>query len=146
MKTVFVLLIFFCVITLPTFAELTVQDIEKIDAKIKESETRITGYVNASETRITEYVNASETRITEYVKASEARITENINTQIEGIKSLITWVIGLFVGLIVLIGLPLMALTVMVGWRSTTDREQEKINRELREEIEMLKQRRVVSP
>lgn len=113
MKTVLGLLMFFCVITLPTFAELTVQDIEKIDAKIKESETRI---------------------------------TENINAQIEGIRALITWVIGLFVGLIVLIGLPLMVLTVMVGWRSTRDREQEKINRELREEIEMLKQRRVVSP
>lgn len=113
MKTVFVLLMFFSVITLPTFAELTVQDIEKIDAKIKESETRI---------------------------------TENINAQIEGIRALITWVIGLFVGLIVLIGLPLMVLTVMVGWRSTRDREQEKINRELREEIEMLKQRRVVNP
>lgn len=124
MKTVLCLLMFFCVIVLPTFAELTVQDIEKIDAKIKESETRIT----------------------EYVKASEARITENINIQIEGIKSLITWLVGLFVALIVLIGLPLMALTVLVGWRSTTDREQEKINRELREEIEILKQRRVVSP
>ncbi len=124
MKTVFVLLIFFCVITLPTFAELTVQDIEKIDAKIK----------------------ASETRIIEYVNASETRITENTNAQIEGVRALITWVIGLFVGLIVLIGLPLMALTVMVGWRSTRDREQEKINRELREEIEILKQRRVVSP
>ena len=135
MKTVFVLLIFFCVITLPTFAELTVQDIEKIDAKIK-----------ASETRIIEYVNASETRIIEYVNASETRITENTNAQIEGVRALITWVIGLFVGLIVLIGLPLMALTVMVGWRSTRDREQEKINRELREEIEILKQRRVVSP
>ena len=124
MKTVFALLMCFCVITLPTFAELTVQDIEKIDAKIKESEARITEYVNVSETRI----------------------TENTNMQMESIRALITWVIGLFVALIVLIGLPLMVLTVMVGWRSTWDREQEKINRELREEIEMLKQRRVVNP
>ncbi len=124
MKTILVLLIFFSVITLPTFAELTIQDIEKIDAKIK----------------------ASETRITEYVNASETRITENTNKQIEGIRTSITWLIGLFVAMIALIGLPLMALTVMVGWRSTRDREQEKINRELREEIEMLKQRRVVSP
>ena len=98
MKTVFVLLIFFCVITLPTFAELTVQGIEKIDAKIK-----------ASETRIIEYVNASETRIIEYVNASETRITENTNAQIEGVRALITWIIGLFVGLIVLIGLPFLA-------------------------------------
>ncbi len=135
MKIIFTLSMLFCVINLPTFAELTVQDIEKIDGKIKESETRITDYVNAAETRIIDYVNAAETRI-----------TENTNRQIEGIKTPITWLIGLFVALIVLIGLPLMALTVMVGWRSTRDSEQEKINRELREEIEMLKQRRVVSP
>jgi len=44
--------VFLC--NLPTFAELTIQDIEKIDAKIKESEARITDYVNASETRITD--------------------------------------------------------------------------------------------
>lgn len=113
MKTFLILLIFFCAIALPAFAELTVQDIEKIDAKIKESETRI---------------------------------KENTNTQIESIKTLITWLIGLFVAMIALIGIPLVALTVMIGWRSTRDREQEKINQELREEIETLKQHRIVSP
>ena len=46
LKTILVLLMFFCVITLPTFAESTIQDIEKIDAKIKESEARITENTN----------------------------------------------------------------------------------------------------
>ncbi|MDE0553289.1 MAG: hypothetical protein OXI24_03685 [Candidatus Poribacteria bacterium] len=124
MKTILVLLMFFCIITLPTFAELTIQDIEKIDAKIKESETRIMGYVNASETRI----------------------TENTNKQIEGIISSMTWLIGLFVAMIALIGIPMMILTVMVTWRSTRDNTQERINQELREEIALLKQRQIVGP
>ena len=34
----------------------------------------------------------------------------------------------------------------MIGWRSIKDNSQEKINQELREEIETLKQQRVVSP
>ena len=41
MKTVLVLLILFSVIALPALGELTVEAIEKIDAKIKESETRM---------------------------------------------------------------------------------------------------------
>ena len=41
MKTILVLLILFSVIALPALGELTVEDIEKIDAKIKESETRM---------------------------------------------------------------------------------------------------------
>ena len=113
MKTILAFSMLFCVIALPVLAELTVQDIEKIDTKIKESETRI---------------------------------KEHTNTQIESIKTLITWLIGLFVAMVALIGIPLVVLTVMIGWRSTRDREQEKINQELREEIEALKQQRIVSP
>ena len=41
MKTIFALAILFSVIALPALGELTVEDIEKIDAKIKESETRM---------------------------------------------------------------------------------------------------------
>ena len=145
MKTILTLSLLFCVITLPSLAELSVQDLEKIDAKIKEAEARIKEYTDASETRITEYVSAAETRITEYVSAAETRITENTRTQIESIRTPITWLIGLFVALIALIGIPLVVLTVIVGWRSTRDNAQEKINQELREEIEILKQRRVVS-
>ena len=112
MKTILLFLLLFCTIATPILAELTVQDIEEIDEKIK---------------------------------ASETRIKENTNTQIESLKTLITWLIGLFVAMIALIGVPLVALTVMIGWRSTRDREQEKINQELREEIEILKQQRIVS-
>ena len=104
MKNILLFSILLCAIAMPALAELTVEDIEKIDEKIRES---------------------------------EVRIKENTNTQIENIKTLITWLIGLFVAMIALIGIPLVVLTVMIGWRNTRDRQQETINQELRAEIEL---------
>ena len=104
MKPIILLSILFCVIALPALAELTVQDIEKIDAKIKEAETRI---------------------------------KEHTNTQVESIKTPIAWLIGLLIAMIALIGLPLVALTVMIGWRSLKDNSQDKKIDDLRQEIKI---------
>ena len=93
MKTVLLFSIMFCAISLPALGELTVQDIEKIDAKIQASETRM------------------RTHITE---------------QVDSLKTLLTWLIGIFVAIIVLIGLPLVFLTIIVGWRSVKDNSQER--------------------
>ena len=113
MKTILVLLILFSVITLPALGELTVEDIEKIDAKIKESETRM---------------------------------KEHMTQQVDSLKTPVAWLIGILVAVIALIGIPLVVLTIMIGWRSVKDNSQEKINRELREEIETLKQQQIVRP
>ena len=113
MKTILAILILFSAIALPVRGELTVQDIEKIDAKIQESETRM---------------------------------KEHITQQVDSLKTPVAWLIGILVALIAPIGIPLVVLTIMMGWRSVKDSSQEKINRELREEIETLKQQRVVNP
>ena len=113
MKTILVLSILFSVVALPALSELTVEDIEKIDAKIQ---------------------------------ASEDRMKEHITQQVDSLKTPVVWLIGILVALIALIGIPLVALTILIGWRSVKDNSQEKINQELREEIETLKQRQIVSP
>ena len=113
MKTILVLSILFSVIALPALGELTVQDIEKIDAKIKESETRM---------------------------------KEHMTEQVDSLKTPVAWLIGILVAVIALIGIPLVVLTIMIGWRSVKDNSQEKINQELREEIETLKQQQIVRP
>ena len=46
MKTILALSILFSVIALPALGELTIKDIEKIDAKIQASEDRIKEYIN----------------------------------------------------------------------------------------------------
>ena len=72
---------------------------------------------------------------------------EHITQQVDGLKTPVAWLIGILVALIALIGIPpLVALTIMIGWRSVKDNSQEKINQELREEIEALKQRQIVGP
>ena len=113
MKTILALLILFSAVALPALSELTVQDIEEIDAKIKESETRV---------------------------------KEHMTQQVDSLKTPVAWLIGILVAVIALIGIPLVVLTIMIGWRSIKDNSQEKINQELREEIETLKQQRVVNP
>ena len=102
MKTVLLFSILFCAIALPALGELTVQDIEKIDAKIQASETRM------------------RTHITE---------------QVDSLKTLLTWLIGIFVAIIALIGLPLVFLTIIVGWRSVKDNSQERQIEALAQEI-----------
>ena len=113
MKTILALSILFCVIVLPALGELTVEDIEKIDAKIQ---------------------------------ASEDRMKAHMTQQVDSLKTPVAWLIGILVAVIALIGIPLVVLTIMIGWRSIKDNSQEKINQELREEIETLKQQRVVNP
>ena len=113
MKTILVLSILFSVIALPAFGELTVEDIEKIDAKIQ---------------------------------ASENRMKEHMTQQVDSLKTLVAWLIGILVALIAPIGIPLVVLTIMMGWRSVKDNSQEEINQELREEIEALKQQQIVRP
>ena len=113
MKTILALLILFSAIALPALGELTVEDIEKIDAKIKESETRM---------------------------------KEHMTQQVDSLKTPVAWLIGILVAVIALIGIPLVVLTIMIGWRSVKDNSQEKINQELREEIETLKQQQIVRP
>lgn len=46
MKTILALSILLCTIALPSVGELTIEDIEKIDAKIKESEARTKEHIN----------------------------------------------------------------------------------------------------
>ena len=113
MKTILVLSILFSVIALPALGELTVQDIEKIDAKIKESETRM---------------------------------KEHMTQQVDSLKTPVAWLIGILVAVIALIGIPLVVLTIMIGWRSVKDNAQAKQIETLTQEIETLKQQRIVNP
>ena len=128
MKTIFLFSILFCAIAMPTLAELTEADLNKIRLIIKESENSLKEHTKSE-------IESSETRMKLYVDA-----------KIESVKTPVTWLIGILVAMIAIIGLPLAILTIFLGWRSVKDNSQEKINQELREEIETLKQRQIVNP
>ena len=85
-------------------------------------------------------------KIDEKIQASEERMKAHITQQVDSLKTPVAWLIGILVAVIALIGIPLVVLTIMIGWRSVKDNSQEKINQELREEIEALKQQQIVRP
>ena len=103
MKTIFLFSILFCAIAIPTLAELTEADLNKIRLILKEE------------------VSADS-------ESFEKDIKEYINTKNESIEKRLSLVTTLIVGLMALIGIPLVVLTVMIGWRSVKDSTQEKKN------------------
>ena len=127
MKTILVLFILFCAISLPAFGELTEADLNQIRLIVNDA------------------IDASEKRFEAKIQASETRMKEHITQQVDSLKTPVAWLIGILVAVIALIGIPLVVLTIMIGWRSIKDNSQEKINQELREEIDTLKQQ-IVQP
>ena len=122
MKTILALLILFSVIAwLPTFAELTDADLDKIRLIVKEE------------------ISADR-------ESFEKDIKEYINTKNESIEKRLSLVTTLIVGLMAVIGIPLVVLTIMIGWRSVKDNPQQKEIETLKQEIETLKQQRIVNP
>ena len=128
MKTILALSMLFSVAALPALGELTDADLNQIRLIVNEAEKRIKDEVK------TEITNA------------EKRINDHTNVRIDSLKTPVVWLIGILVAVIALIGIPLVVLTIMIGWRSVKDDSQEKINQELREEIETLKQQQIVQP
>ena len=144
MKTIFLFSILFCAIAMPALAELTKADLNEIRLIVKEE------------------VSADRESFGKDIK-------EYINTKNESIEKRLSLVTTLIVGLMALIGIPLVVLTVMIGWRSLKDSTQERENmrelapedrrvieqlirdqeekiESLTQEIETLKQQRTVNP
>ena len=127
MKTIIFFPILFCAIALPSFAELTPQDLDKIRLIVKEG--------------IEKEIEPLKAEIAS-VKAEIASVKQDVASlsgRVAGIEKQITWLMALIV---VAIGIP----QIFVVWRSRKDREQERKIEELAREIEMLKQQRIVSP
>ena len=128
MKTILALSILFSVIALPVLGELTEADLNQIRLIVNDAEKRIKEEVKIE--------NAN----------SEKRINEHTDVKIDSLKTPVAWLIGILVAIVALIGLPLVFLTIIVGWRSVKDNSQEKQIEHLTQEIETLKQQRVVNP
>ena len=128
MKTILALSILFCIIALPVLGELTDANLNEIRLIVKDE------------------IAASEKRFDTKIQASEDRMKAHMTQQVDSLKTPVAWLIGILVAVIALIGIPLVIVTIMTGWRSIKDNSQEKINQELREEIEALKQQQIVRP
>ena len=139
MKTILVLSILFWAIALPALGELTDADLDKIRLIVKEEvKTEITGVK-------TEIAGVKQELKAE-IASSEKRVKEYINIRVDSVEkrlSTYNWVIYVLMPLIVAtIGIP----TAMIAWRSGKDRSLERQVETLTQEIETLKQQRIVNP
>ena len=139
MKTVIVLSILFCAIALPALGELTDADLDKIRLIVKEEvKTEIAG--------VRQEIAGVRQELKAEIAGSEKRIKEYIDVKIEGVEkrlSTYNWVIYVLMPLIVAtVGIP----TAMIAWRSGKDRSLERQVGTLAQEIETLKQQRIVNP
>ena len=132
MKTILVLSILFWAIALPALGELTDADLDKIRLIVKEE-------VKTEITAVRQELKAE-------IASSEKSIKEYINIRIDSVEkrlSTYNWVIYVLMPLIVAtVGIP----TAMIAWRSGKDRSLERQVETLAQEIETLKQQRIVNP
>ena len=154
MKTLIFFSILFCIIALPALAELTPQDLDKIRLVVKEElvpikadiaqlDTRL-GNVEAAVSSLTGRIDGLDTRLrnVEVAVGSFTGRIDGIEKQVLHSTNVTYWLIALIVAAI---AIPQLIMTFMT-LRSAGDREQKRINQELREEIETLKRQQIVRP
>ena len=150
MKTTLVLSILFCVIALPALGELTDADLDKIRLIVKEEvKTEVTG-VRQELAAVRQELKAEIAGVKQELKAeiagSEKRMKDYIDAKIEGVHkrfSTYNWVLYILTPLIVAaIGIP----TTISAWRIGKDRALERQVETLTQEVETLKEQRIVNP
>ena len=141
MKTIIFSAIFFCTIAMPTLAELTPQDLDKIRLIVKEEIEEEIKPIKAEVVAVKAEVESLKIDVS-WIRGR----LEGIDEQFEGVNKQIAHVTYVTYGLIALIVAAIGIPQIIMAWRSGKDREQERINQELRQEIEALKQQRIISP
>ena len=139
MKTIIFFSILFCIIARPAFGALTDADLDKIRLIVNDSEKRIKEEVKKE-------INALRLEFKTEITKSEKNVKMYIDGKIEGIEKQLStygWVIYILMPLLVAgIGIP----TAMMAWRSGKDRSLERQIETLTQEVETLKQQRIVNP
>ena len=167
MKTILVLSVLLCAIALPALGELTDADLDKIRLIVKdEVKTEVAGVrqeiAGVKQELKTEIAGVKQELKTEIagvkqelkaeIASSEKGIKDYIDAKIEGVDkrlegvdkrlSTYNWVIIVLMPLIVAaIGIP----TAIIAWRGGRDRSLERRVETLTQEIETLKQQRIVN-
>jgi hypothetical protein len=135
MKTILILLILSSALAIPAIGALDDADLNKIRLIVNEV---VKKEITDSEARMKEYIDLKIDGVDKQF--------EGVDKQFEGVGKQITLLTNVVYGLIALIVAAIAIPQIIMAWRSGKDREQARINQELREEIETLKQQRIVQP
>ena len=156
MRTILVLSILFCAIALPARGELTDADLDKIRLIVKEEvKTEITGVrqeiagvrqeLKTEIAGVRQEIAGVKQELKAEIAGSEKRMKDYIDAKIEGVHkrfSTYNWVLYILTPLIVAaIGIP----TTISAWRIGKDRALERQVETLTQEVETLKEQRIVN-
>ena len=131
MKIITILLAGVLLISPQVFADLSVSDLEKIEAIVKDSEARMKEYVTGEIDKVNTKITEMDKRLTSQINSVDTQVGRNYNL-----------VLGLIALIAVSVGLP----QIITAWQGRKLREQTEKYEELKQEIEKLKQERIVRP
>ena len=136
MKRLTLLGLLFSALAVPALGELTDADLDKIRLIVNEV---VKEEIATAKSDLKADIATSERHLKAYIDA-------NVETKIEGIQKQISLLTNVFYALIALIVAAIAIPQLILTWRSGGDRQQQRINQELREEIETLKQQQIARP
>ena len=153
MKIITILLVGILLISTQVFADLSVSDLEKIESIVKDSEARMKEYVSQEiekvniritemDKRLTTTITEMDKRLTSDIKSVEKQLTIGINALDNQVGRNFNLVLGLIALIAVAVGLP----QIITAWQGRKLREHTEKYDALKQEIEMLKQERIVRP
>ena len=146
MKTVIFFSILFYAIALPVLGELKPQDLDKIRLIVNEAEKRIKAEIKADITElkqeIKEDIANSEKNMKEYINIK----VDGVNTKVDSVEEQVTFLSYLVYALIALIVGAIAIPQLIMTWRSRREHSLERRVERLTEEVETLKQQRIVKP
>ncbi len=131
MKIITIILVGILLISTQVFADLSVSDLEKIESIVKDSEARMKEYVTGEIEKVNTRITEMDKRLTIQIGAVDTQVGRNFNL-----------VLGLIALIAVAVGLP----QIITAWQGRILREHTEKYEALKQEIEMLKQERIVRP
>ena len=128
MKIITIILVGILLISTQVFADLSVSDLEKIESIVKDSEARMKEYVTGEIEKVNTRITEMDKRLTIQIGAVDTQVGRNFNL-----------VLCLIALIAIAVGLP----QIITAWQG---RMLTKKYEALKQEIEMLKQERIVRP
>ena len=138
LKTILCFSVCLYAIALPSHAALTDQDLDKIRLIIHEANAPIKAEIVSVKDELSTKITSVKDELSKDITSTREEVSW-VRGKFEGLDKQMTWIM-------VLIGAVIGIPQIIMIWRSKKDRAQEREIQVLREEIEVLKQQRIVNP
>ncbi len=143
MKRLILFALLFSAFAVPALGELTDADLDKIRLIVNKV---VKAEIATVKQDLKAEIATVKQDLREQIADSEKNVRTDIDIQSEGIHKQIALLTNFVYALIALIVAAIAIPQVILTWRSSRDNQQQRINQELRAEIETLKRQQSVHP